>query len=135
MNGKFAFALALAALTTAAHAEVHTRSSFTITIGNRPAPAPRVVVVERKAPPPRVVYVERDAPRHHPPKVVYVEPRRECGPGRVVVFRDRGHERREAWMRRERHGRFEHGEPRFENHQADREDRLAMDDEVRSINR
>lgn len=143
MNGRLSLALALAALATAAQAEIHTRSSFTITIGNRPPP--RVVVVEREAPS-RVVYVERQAPRCHRPKVVYVEPRRECGPRRVVVIRDR----RDAWRHRDRQGRFEHGgsgydgprSERFEPRSADqdlsssdRDDRVAMDGETRSINR
>ncbi len=112
MNGRFAIALALAALTSAAHAEIHTRTSFTITIGNHPVPAPRVVVVE-PPPPHRVVYVERPAPRCHGPRVVYVEPRHHRGPERVVVIRD--------------HARFDHG--------PYREERLAMDERPRSINR
>jgi hypothetical protein len=134
MNGKFAFALALAALTTAAQAEIHTSTSFTITIGNRPAPEPRVVVVERAAPSP-VVHVEKPAPRCHASRVVYVEPRRQCGPGRITVLRGRGPERREASIRRDREDRFDHGEARLEGRGPDHEDRLAMDEGSRSINR
>lgn len=141
MNGKIATAFLLAAMAVSARAEVHTRTSFTITFGNHPRPEPRVVVVDREPPPARVVYVERPAPRCHRREVVYLAPRRGCGPAKVVVLGRHGRGHREAWVVRERGERFDRGDARFEGRDADRDDRGADDDRVaddedtRSINR
>lgn len=120
MNGRLAIAIALVALASSPQAEIHTRSSFTITIGNRP--------------PPRVVYVERHAPRWHKPKVVYVEPRRGCGPRKVVVIRDRDRHRH-GWMRRDRHVRYEHGDPGFESRESDRVEPETPEQDLSSSDR
>lgn len=132
MNGRLAMALALAALTSAAQAGIHTSSSFTITIGHRP--------------PPRVVVVEREAPR----RVVYVERRRECRPAKVVVIRGRDHGRRHVWMRHGRHGHFDREETWYDGRPSERmeretpeqelsssegDDDRAVDQETRPINR
>jgi len=134
MNMNFAAALLVTGLVSAANAEIHTSSSFTITIGN-PAPREReVVYVQEEAPPPRVVYLE---PEHHcHPRVVYVEPMHERGWHRDsrYEYTDVGR-RHEDFRREDRHfdAPMQRVAPRNSNQMETRRDggkgdRVAMED-------